>query len=77
MGRANEHVRFGSEESDLGGADADFAGDGVDFDAAAAVAHAGAQGMFALLFDHDRDIGSDLAGNRFGGQVKVCVGWNS
>ena len=61
----------------LRGADADFAGDGVDFDAAAAVAHAGAQGMLALLFDHDRHIGLDLAGNGFGGQAEICVGRNA
>jgi hypothetical protein len=50
-----------------GSANPDFARDGVDLDAASAVAHAGTQGMFALLFDHDRDIRFDLAGDGFGG----------
>ena len=50
------------------GAQADFAGDGVDFDsAAAAAAHACAEGMLALLFHHDRNVGLDLAGDCFSG----------
>ncbi len=38
------YISFGDQTciARLGGADADFAGNGVDFDAAAAVAHAGA-----------------------------------
>jgi hypothetical protein len=39
---AEERVRLRRQESDLGGADADFARHGVDLDATAAVAHAGA-----------------------------------
>jgi len=59
---------------ELRGAEADFAGDGVDFDSAAvATAYAGAEGMLALLFHHDRNVGLDLAGDCFGGQVKTGV----
>jgi hypothetical protein len=47
-------------ETRLRGANADFAGDGVNFDAAAAVAHAGAERVLALLFDDDGHVGFDL-----------------
>jgi hypothetical protein len=45
----------------------------MNLDSPAASADARPQGMLALLFDHDWHIGLDLAGNRLGGQVEICV----
>src|SRR5713101_3402096 len=61
----------------LGGAEANFAGDGVDFDAAAASADAGAERMLALLFDHDGNVGLDFAGDGVGGEMEIRVGRNA
>src|SRR5712691_165962 len=61
----------------LGGAEADFAGDGVDFDAAAAGPDACAKRMFALLFDHDGNVGLDFAGDGVGGEMEIRVGRNA
>ena len=41
----------------------DLAGNGMHFHTAPAVADVCAQGMLALLFNHDGNVGSDLAGN--------------
>src|SRR5580693_7480345 len=49
----------------LRSADADFAGDRMNFDAAAAVAHASAQRMLALFFDDDRHVCLDLTRGGF------------
>src|SRR5712691_4883846 len=61
----------------LGGAEADFAGDGVDFDAAAAGPDACAKRMFALLFDDDGNVGLDFAGDGVGGEMEIRVGRNA
>src|SRR5712692_1828111 len=61
----------------LGGAEANFAGDGVDFDAAAAGPDARAERMFALLFDDDGNVGLDFAGDGVGGKMEIRVGGNA
>src|SRR5713226_7730242 len=61
----------------LGGAEANFAGDGVDFDAAAAGPDACAKRMFALLFDDDGNVGLDFAGDGVGGEMEIRVGRNA
>src|SRR5229473_8132344 len=61
----------------LGGAEANFAGDGVDFDAAAAGPDARAERMFALLFDDDGNVGLDFAGDGVGGEMEIRVGRNA
>src|SRR6266446_457929 len=48
-----------------------FAGDGMHVHAAASVAHMGPQGMLASLLDDDGNIGANLAGNRFRGEMEV------
>lgn len=55
-------------------ADANFTGNGMYFDASAAAAQASPQRMFSLLFDDNGDIGTNLAGNCLGGQMKVRRG---
>src|SRR5260370_33454863 len=61
----------------LGGAEAISAGDGVDFDAAAAGPDACAERMFALLFDDDGNVGLDFAGDGVGGEMEIRVGRNA
>src|SRR5260370_19683759 len=61
----------------LGGAEASFAGDGLDFDAAAAGPNACAERMFALLFDDDGNVGLDFAGDGVGGEMEIRVGRNA
>src|SRR6266446_6646476 len=51
-----------------------FAGDGVHVHAAASVAHVGPKGMLALLLDDDGNIGANLAGNRFRGEMEIRRG---
>ena len=46
------------------------AGNGVNFDASAAIAHVGAERVLALLFNHDRNLCADLAGHG-GGRVEI------
>ena len=59
---------------ELGGAQANFAGDRVYFHAATiAATNAGAQGMLALFFNHYGNIRLDFTGDGFGGQMKTCV----
>src|SRR5258708_7262869 len=61
----------------LGGAEENFAGDGGDFDAAAAGPDARAERMFALLFDDDGNVGLDFAGDGVGGKMEIRVGGNT
>src|SRR4029077_7112376 len=58
-------------------AEADFAGDGVDFDAAATCSYAGAERMLALLFDDHRNVGFDFLGDGVGGEMEIGVGGNA
>src|SRR5260370_121241 len=61
----------------LGGAEANFAGDGVDVEGAAAGPDACAERMFALLFDDDGNVGLDLAGDGVGGEMECRIGRNA
>src|SRR5260370_696575 len=61
----------------LGGAEANFARDGVDFDAAAAGPDACAKRMFALLFDDDGNVGLDFARDGVRGELEIRVGKNA
>src|SRR5271168_5019512 len=62
------------EERLLGALDIDAAGDGVNFDAASTVAHVGAERVLALLFNHDRNLGANLAGDGAGGKMEAGAG---
>src|SRR3981189_104821 len=57
-------------------AHADFAGDGLHITRGAAAAHAGAEHAFALFFDHDRNVGSNLARNGLRGKMEIGRGRN-
>src|SRR5260370_41995616 len=61
----------------LGGAQADFAGDGGDFDAAAAGPDARAERMFAVLFGDDGNVGLDFAGDGVSGEMEIRIGRNA
>ena len=52
-------------------ADADFARDGVHVNASTTAAHVGSKRMFALLLDDDRNVGANLAGDRFRREMKI------
>src|ERR1700730_12689776 len=67
----------GEGRSPLRGAEADFAGDGVDFDAASAGANASAERMLAFFFDEHGNIRFDFAGDSVGGEMEIGVGRNS
>ena len=43
----------------------------MHFHAPATAAYVGAKRMFALLFDHDRNVGSNITGNRIGGETEI------
>src|SRR5256885_3589271 len=75
---ANEAIRktIARCEGSGGGLDADAAGDGADFDTAAGSADMGAKRMLVLVFDDDRNIGANFAGNGFGGEMETGVFWN-
>ena len=51
----------------------DAAGDGADFDATAGRPDVGAEGMFVLVLDDNREIGANLARDRFGRQMEAGV----
>jgi len=53
--------------------DADAAGDGADFDAAAGSADTSAKRMLVLVFDDDRNIGANFSGDGFGGEMETGV----
>jgi len=65
-----------SGERSGSGLDADAAGDGAYFDAAAGSADMGAKRMLVLVFDDDGKIGANFAGDGFGGEMEAGIFWN-
>jgi hypothetical protein len=60
------HGNTGGKRELVGGGEVNFAGNGVGFDTAAACADLRAERVFALLFDHDGNVGANFSAGGFG-----------
>src|SRR5882762_9315471 len=58
-------------------AHANLARDGMHVHASATAAHVGPKRMFALFLDDDRDVGANLAGDRFRREMEIRRSWDA